>query len=146
MKGVFKRWQTWGATDKDGNYFVDKNGVPSKQKNCGAPPLRGTWTEWGDFSCQGSCTEDSFIKRTRTCVDKDTLKEIANDQCVGESEEVQGKCLKIDSDANPSVLVEPINKKEYDEDSSVFQGDEVNQCATGMIWHMWNNDYLRGTS
>ena len=48
MKGVFKKWKTWGSTDDEGNYYVDKNGVPSKQELCGAVP--GVWSEWGDFS------------------------------------------------------------------------------------------------
>ena len=46
MKGVFKGWKSWGATDSDSNYFVDKNGVPSKQAECVSTEEVGSWSEW----------------------------------------------------------------------------------------------------
>ena len=94
MKGVFKKWKTWGDQDEDGNYWVDKNGVPSKQLACGM--LDGKWGEWSEWSCQGDCPTDQFLKRTRKCVDKETSAELPLDQCIGESEEIDGKCLQID--------------------------------------------------
>ena len=96
MKGVFKKWKTWGSTDDEGNYYVDQNGVPSKQELCGAVP--GVWSEWGDFSCQGTCPQNSFIKRTREC---------SNDHCIGPSEEIKQKCLRADFDQR---MIEPLSR------------------------------------
>ena len=56
-----------------------------------------------DFSCQGTCPGDSFIKRTREC---------SNDHCVGASEEIQRKCLQVDVDQK---LVEPVTRNELAE-------------------------------
>ena len=104
MKGVFKKWRTWGDKDDQGNFFVDQNGVPSKQLECGI--VHGVWAEWSDFSCQGSYPKKndykwhytnhySLMKRTRKCLDsKDKSVELSSDQCIGESEELGEKCLK----------------------------------------------------
>ena len=140
MKGVFKKWKTWGDQDEDGNYWVDKDGVPSKQLACGI--LDGKWGEWSEWSCQGNCPTDQFIKRTRKCVHKETSAELPLDQCIGESEEIDGKCLQIDS--IPSY--EPLTKTEYLADKSLFSGNEVYPCATGMNYGIWNADYLISSS
>ena len=93
MKGVFKKWRTWGDKDDQGNFFVDQNGVPSKQLECGV--VDGVWAEWSDFSCQGSCPGNQLMKRTRKCLDsKEKSVELSSDQCIGESEELGEKCLK----------------------------------------------------
>ena len=138
MKGVFKKWRTWGDKDDQGNFFVDQNGVPSKQLECGV--VDGVWAEWSDFSCQGSCPGNQLMKRTRKCLDsKEKSVELSSDQCIGESEEVGEKCLKIDFD-EPSV--EPITKTEYDEDSSLFQSLEKNPCVAEMLHAVPNKDYF----
>ena len=139
MKGVFKGWKNWGDKDEQENYYVDLNGVPSKQLACGITD--GIWAEWSEFSCQGSCPVDQFMVRTRKCVDsEETSAELPLDQCIGESEEIGDKCLKIDFD-EPSN--EPITKFEYLKDSSIFQGIEKYPCTSGMQHAIWNMDYYQ---
>ena len=140
MKGVFKKWKNWGDKDEEGNYYVDQNGVPSKQQACAV--LNGIWGEWSEWSCQGSCPSDQFIKRTRKCVDGEG-EELPLEQCIGESEEIDGKCLQIDS-ALPSV--EPITSYEHLTDNSLFQhntiqGNEAYPCSSRSEWSIFNQDY-----
>ena len=109
MRGIFRGWGTWGDRDENGNYYVDKNGVPSKQATCRAEPAVPIWTEWSDYSCSGSCPEDSFQKRTRKCIDESTNEELSASQCDGESEEIAAKCLNVDFE---EPFVEPITRIE----------------------------------
>ena len=91
MKGVFKGWMSWGATDSWGNFYVDKKGVPSKQAQCIDPNGIGTWSEWSaEGPCEGTCPDNSFHKHRRTC---------SNGNCDNGSSIKNGrKCLRVEFD------------------------------------------------
>ena len=98
MKGIFKKWKSWGETDSEGNYYVDKNGIPSKQAECVSSAEIGTWSEWGaEGPCEGNCPQDSFHRRRRTC---------STDNCGDELMVQNGrKCLKAEFSEK---FVEPV--------------------------------------
>ena len=60
MKGVFKKWKQWGDVDENGNYWVDNEGVPSKQADCKEPiqctvngvPCKPEWDDLSDWRLQ----------------------------------------------------------------------------------------------
>ena len=120
MKGVFKKWKQWGDVDENGNFWVDNEGVPSKQEDCKEPiqcavngvPCKPEWDDWNDWSCQGSCPENSVKKRSRGCRDSDTQTSIPLENCDsldGEAEETGEKCLNVDFD---QPFIEPVTRTE----------------------------------
>ena len=160
MRGVFKGWKKWGDKDENGNYYVDKNGVPSKQEQCneepectvGGVPCAPEWEEWSQWSCQGSCPENSVKKRHRVCRDSNTQTPLDLEECVDtfneEAEEIGEKCLKVDFD---EPFVEPITRTELQESGE--HGDAIScvlcideqVCSDGRTAGWANFDYVLGT-
>ena len=131
MKGVFKGWMSWGSTDSKGSFYVDKNGVPSKQVQCIDPNEMGTWSEWSaEGPCEGTCPDNSFHKHRRTCL---------GDYCGdGPTTKNGRKCLRVELEErlNPT---EPALQYRF-----IEKVTEGRQCSVGIsnvdidVWTEFN--------